>query len=53
MARKRANDRNVPTVRVPSRGAPSPAKLLRDLRDLILAARVGVAQAVNSALVVH
>ena len=49
MARKRAKNEDVPTPRV--RGGPSPAKLLQDLRDLIRSARSGVAQAVNSALV--
>ncbi len=42
---------NVPAPRV--RGGPSPAKLLQDLRDLIRSAQSGVAQAVNSALVLH
>ncbi len=46
-----SKNENVPALRV--RGGPSPAKLLQDLRDLIRSARSGVAQAVNSALVLH
>jgi len=46
-----SKNENVPAPRV--RGGPSPAKLLQDLRDLIRSARSGVAQAVNSALVLH
>src|SRR5271157_2697862 len=53
MARKRAKDEKVPTVRARLDAATPPAKLLQDLRDLIRSARSGVAQAVNSALVLH
>ena len=45
-----ANPEKLPAVRSASR--PAPAKLLNDLRNLIESTRSGVAQAVNSALVV-
>jgi predicted nuclease of restriction endonuclease-like (RecB) superfamily len=50
MAKKRAKHRSVP-ARGP-RGLVAPATLLRELRELILAARGAVAQAVNSGQVV-
>jgi hypothetical protein len=50
MAKKRAMDGSVPATW--SRGLAAPAKLLRELRELILAARGAVAQAVNSGQVV-
>jgi hypothetical protein len=50
MAKKRTKDEALPA---PSpRGGPAPAKLLRELRELIQAARGAVAQAVNSGQVV-
>ena len=51
MARKRAKTEDGRIARV--RGGRSPAKLVQDLRDLIRSTRSGVAQAVNSALVLH
>jgi hypothetical protein len=53
MARKRAKDRSAAAVPARVERAPSAAKLLQDLRDLIRSARSGVAYAVNSALVLH
>ena len=49
MAKKRAKNESVPAPCLRSGGVPP--KLLNDLRDLIQATRLGVAQAVNSALV--
>src|SRR5271157_1008904 len=49
MAKNRAKNEKLLTPRARSGGAPP--KLLNDLRDLIQATRLGVAQAVNSALV--
>jgi hypothetical protein len=49
MAKKRARTEK---LLVPlAQSGPVPAKLLRDLRNLIQSTRAGVAQAVNSALV--
>jgi hypothetical protein len=53
MTRKRLQDEKALSVRTQLSRAPSSAKLLKDLRDLILSARSVVAQAVNSALVLH
>jgi predicted nuclease of restriction endonuclease-like (RecB) superfamily len=50
MAKKRAKAENLPAPR--SRGLAAPAKLLKELRELIQAARGAVAQAVNSGQVV-
>jgi predicted nuclease of restriction endonuclease-like (RecB) superfamily len=49
MARKRAKTERVPAER--QQGGSAPPTLLQDLRDLIQATRSGVAQGVNSALV--
>jgi predicted nuclease of restriction endonuclease-like (RecB) superfamily len=49
MAKKRAKKEALPAVR--PRSETAPAKLLHELRDLIQSTRSGVAQAVNSALV--
>jgi predicted nuclease of restriction endonuclease-like (RecB) superfamily len=49
MARKPANKEKLPASR--ARSGPAPTKLFKDLRDLIQSARAGVAQVVNSALV--
>jgi hypothetical protein len=49
MARKPAKGDDLPAR--PARASAAPAKLLRELRELIQATRAGVAQAVNSALV--
>jgi hypothetical protein len=50
MAKQRATNENLPASR--PRNTPAPAKLLKELRNLILAARAGVAQAINSGQVV-
>ena len=50
MAKKRAKNERLPASPRP-RSVPAPTKLLAELRGLIEAARSGVAQAVNSALV--
>jgi len=49
MVKKRAKNEKLPARRAGS--GPAPTKLLRDLRDLIQSTRTGLAQAVNSALV--
>ena len=49
MAKKRAKKETLPALR--PRSETAPAKLLNELRDLIQSTRSGVAQAVNSALV--
>ena len=49
MAKKRAKKETLPALR--PRSEMAPAKLLNELRDLIQSTRSGVAQAVNSALV--
>src|SRR3954453_22625726 len=50
MAKKPAKDESAPAAR--SRGPNAPAKLLKELRELILTTRGAVAQAVNSGQVV-
>src|SRR4051812_14366226 len=50
MARQRAKNEKLLAPR--SARGPAPAKLLRDLRELIESTRSGLAQAVNSALVI-
>src|SRR5689334_13185559 len=50
MAKKRTKIKGLPAPK--SRGPVAPARLLRELRDLIQAARGAVAQAVNSGQVV-
>jgi predicted nuclease of restriction endonuclease-like (RecB) superfamily len=49
MAKKSVKNEKLPAPR--TRGDAAPAKLLKELRDLIQSARGGVAQAVNAALV--
>ena len=49
MAKKRAKKETLPAIR--PRSEPAPANLLNELRGLIQSTRSGVAQAVNSALV--
>jgi predicted nuclease of restriction endonuclease-like (RecB) superfamily len=49
MAKKQAKKETLPAPR--ARSGPAPTKLFKELRDLIQSTRVGVAQAVNSALV--
>src|SRR5271157_2070011 len=49
MVKKRAKNEKLPARRAGS--GPAPTKLLRNLRDLIQSTRTGLAQAVNSALV--
>ncbi len=49
MATKRSKTEKLPAPR--SASGPAPAKLVKDLRDLIQSTRSGLAQAVNSALV--
>ena len=49
MVKKRAKNGKLPARRAGSERAPT--KLPRDLRDLIQSTRTGLAQAVNSALV--
>jgi len=49
MAKRQAKNQNLPAPR--SRRESVPTKLLAELRDLIESTRAGVAQAVNSALV--
>src|SRR3954466_16254288 len=51
MAKKPTKAEDPPAPR--PRGGPAPGKLLKELRELILAARGAVAQAVNSGQVVH
>ena len=48
MVKKRAKNEKLPARRAGS--GPAPTKLLRDLRDLIQSTRTGLAQVVNSAL---
>ncbi len=49
MAKKQAKKETLPAPR--ARSGPAPTKLFKELRDLIQTTRAGVAQAVNSALV--
>jgi DUF1016 N-terminal domain len=49
MAKKQAKKETLPAPR--TRSGPAPTKLFKELRDLIQSTRAGVAQAVNSALV--
>jgi hypothetical protein len=53
MASKRSENTKPTAAQTGLDRATSSAKLLKELRDLILSARSGVAQAVNSALVLH
>jgi hypothetical protein len=49
MTRKRAKNERLPARRAKS--VPTPTKLINGLRNLIQSTRIGLAQAVNSALV--